>query len=1079
MSENEKCILQKFVKNNYFYGKLMTVRDFTDEQFYGDEKRRLINRLVHGFGLVRNFSQIELKEGAEGKIKVVFADGGVALDCCGQEIVVPPQTEKEVENLNVTNIGELNYLYLRSTTCLGEKVRAASSASGCAEICCGNKIIEDFKVVADTASPDIIRCGVKGISGKATDSTGNTITLGKNASLIDAAYKNMQIEITDGSGEGQIRRIIEYNGTTKKVTVDSAWTDPIPDDTSSYEIICCPDFSSVDNNIKALERIKEWVEKVVASCPPCDRENPRVFLAATKNLKIDPVETRHYRSFVYNNKTLYELLTCHVSDFNNPHKTDAEQVKALKTVNGVGNINPDNYVPNVDLVSNDNTINITPSTDITKPNIDLVISDNSIQRKHFNNDVFSNLLTSKDNSITITPGNKQIDIRAVSGVSYKNEINGGVATFALKEGKQISDWIPSRLGPGPVCVILGLELENIVIGDEKIDQGIYIGDAQAFSPLNAIKWLPLGALVSPNSGNFKIGILLSDDMYGRFRESGLNEIKVHWWAFKHGVEQVGGDNTWTYKANVLDEDNVTVLKIHVSQIQSNNDASVVIDGIWLSDYLKAIEIEPDDEFGKLNNVSISARNIIISNDDVFTLTRDSDVEIGQGMFFKVANTLDNVFRYCPVKRITDPGTYEIRGEIATGDMKWNAVNFAGFYYNIDNDVFTESLTVSGINGRVIPTGGLKYITAIEDVDYKYYNKDAGWEKYPVIGFFAEQYIPLNSDKADKLAKLVLDSDDKYTIRTGELRNLGDGYAIGAKQVDVDGEKVWLEFTKDGEFIADEIVSVTSGSSNTWEVKLNDIQGENNVVVFRVHINQVFQGAMDSIAQIEGIWLIDYKNSITIRTDDKFGELNHVIINGATLSITNQNALTLDKDSYLEIGPEIFLKVADSDVLKYCPWKKITNSGSYDIRGQVFSGLNGSVWGSFNFAAFYYNFNDNASTETLNVSGIIDGGIPPGGLVYATQISKVHYKFKDWGTYPVIGFFGDGYIPINDASKLTKLLLDSNDKRTLGVGEILDLGSGYGLQAKRIDIDRKEVWLEFDKDGQFIADKIISLARDDT
>ena len=45
--------------------------------------------------------------------------------------------------------------------------------------------------------------------------------------------------------------------------------------------------------------------------------------------------------------------------------------------------------------------------------------------------------------------------------------------------------------------------------------------------------------------------------------------------------------------------------------------------------------------------------------------------------------------------------------------------------------------------------------------------------------------------------------------------------------------------------------------NTWEVKLDDIQDEDDVVVLKVHVNQVFQGAVDSIAQIDGLWLIDY------------------------------------------------------------------------------------------------------------------------------------------------------------------------------------------------------------------------------
>jgi hypothetical protein len=42
------CNFHNFEKNKYFYGKLMTVRDFEAEQEYFDGKRYLINRLLHG-----------------------------------------------------------------------------------------------------------------------------------------------------------------------------------------------------------------------------------------------------------------------------------------------------------------------------------------------------------------------------------------------------------------------------------------------------------------------------------------------------------------------------------------------------------------------------------------------------------------------------------------------------------------------------------------------------------------------------------------------------------------------------------------------------------------------------------------------------------------------------------------------------------------------------------------------------------------------------------------------------------------------------------------------------------------------
>ena len=46
------CEIPYFERNNFFYGKMMTVRDFFAEQFYFNEKRWLINRMVLGWGVV-------------------------------------------------------------------------------------------------------------------------------------------------------------------------------------------------------------------------------------------------------------------------------------------------------------------------------------------------------------------------------------------------------------------------------------------------------------------------------------------------------------------------------------------------------------------------------------------------------------------------------------------------------------------------------------------------------------------------------------------------------------------------------------------------------------------------------------------------------------------------------------------------------------------------------------------------------------------------------------------------------------------------------------------------------------------
>ncbi len=229
----------------------------------------------------------------------------------------------------------------------------------------------------------------------------------------------------------------------------------------------------------------------------------------------------------------------------------------------------------------------------------------------------------------------------------------------------------------------------------------------------------------------------------------------------------------------------------------------------------------------------------------------------------------------------------------------------------------------------------------------------------MLGFFADKYIPLKSNDASKLAKLVLDSDDKYTLKTGEKLDLGSGYSLQAKQVDVDGKKVWLEFDKDGQYVDDQIVATDSGD-HTWTSELDKIQGEDNVPVLKVHVNQVFQGAVDSIAQIDGLWLIDYANAMKIESDAEFGKLNNVGISGATLTISNDDTLTLTRDSDVEIGQGMYFKVADSDALRFYAYKQITEPGTYEVRGQVATG--DSQWDAASFAGFFYDLKKNVATE---------------------------------------------------------------------------------------------------------------------
>jgi len=76
--------VKTFVRNRYFYGKMMDVLQFELEQDYVNGKRWLINRLVLGYGVVCG---LDVEAGNDNASVVV--QPGLAIDKWGREIIVP------------------------------------------------------------------------------------------------------------------------------------------------------------------------------------------------------------------------------------------------------------------------------------------------------------------------------------------------------------------------------------------------------------------------------------------------------------------------------------------------------------------------------------------------------------------------------------------------------------------------------------------------------------------------------------------------------------------------------------------------------------------------------------------------------------------------------------------------------------------------------------------------------------------------------------------------------------------------------------------------------------------------------
>ena len=82
-----------FERNRYFYGKLLTVRDFEVEQRYHCTKRSLLNRLIHGAGVVCGLGVTASDE------STLMIESGMALDYQGREILVPETLFRKLQML--------------------------------------------------------------------------------------------------------------------------------------------------------------------------------------------------------------------------------------------------------------------------------------------------------------------------------------------------------------------------------------------------------------------------------------------------------------------------------------------------------------------------------------------------------------------------------------------------------------------------------------------------------------------------------------------------------------------------------------------------------------------------------------------------------------------------------------------------------------------------------------------------------------------------------------------------------------------------------------------------------------------
>lgn len=142
-----------FERSRYFYGKLLTVDDFETEQKYMNDKRRLVNRFLHGSGVVCGMNVVRVDE------RTISVEMGLALDFAGREIVVDAPVIRKLDMIDGydASAGEDGYLYLcveyaeRETEAVHSITGAGARGTGQVE---HNKFAEGYRLFFTAQEPE-------------------------------------------------------------------------------------------------------------------------------------------------------------------------------------------------------------------------------------------------------------------------------------------------------------------------------------------------------------------------------------------------------------------------------------------------------------------------------------------------------------------------------------------------------------------------------------------------------------------------------------------------------------------------------------------------------------------------------------------------------------------------------------------------------------------------------------------------------------------------------------------------------------------------------------------------------------
>jgi S-layer protein (TIGR01567 family) len=436
----------------------------------------------------------------------------------------------------------------------------------------------------------------------------------------------------------------------------------------------------------------------------------------------------------------------------------------------------------------------------------------------------------------------------------------------------------------------------------------------------------------------------------------------------------------------------------------------------------------------------------------------------------------------------------VRGHFSGGDGTWNPKDFGWFYYDLDEDVGGESLSVD-LDGKLAEKNHIIYASKVFSSDFNF----KPWGCYETIAFLGKPYLAGYPDcnltdaasflEKGELRLVLIDNDDTHTLTTNESLPLLGGYEIVLDGISKSGKEASFVLFKNGKPVDASIVSI----GGTYVFKIDDIP------VILIHLANALSGGNYGTAEIDGIFQVSDSPAIYLSDGAKIDNMKLTDISKEGLEFRNDVDLDLNRDIVVPLLDGLTLVVTDNSQLVYYPQGAITDYGIHEIRGPVYSDDSaipvfnyntGEVvdyakarWDCSNFSGFFFDPEDNLGGEELIIHNLSGRDIKPydysvekkkviSGMEYVAPVQPTEFGFKPWGKYYVIGFLGQpwfvGYGPntkdeIGNISTIAQaqihqLLLDLGEQITIDAGRSLPLQDGYSLTLLSVSNDKASAQL---------------------